>query len=190
MTIWFANGTKGTVEDISNEGLEEPVTVYNFEVADFHTYFIGERGVLVHNNCTVRDNYEKGHQYQESVTEAVRNDVGTENVATEITFKRYDPDTDTFIDGSKHTIRIDVIDTTGTADNYKIYEVKSSSTAGYTKGQEKAGVDVGVLNGYYKAVGARAEEAGLGELVLSPGTKVTRIDPTKPYVPVSGQGGK
>ena len=51
MTIWFANGTKGTVEDISNEGLEEPVTVYNFEVKDFHTYFVGEYGVLVHNTC-------------------------------------------------------------------------------------------------------------------------------------------
>lgn len=51
MTIWFANGTKGTVEDISNEGLEEPVTVYNFEVADFHTYFVGESCVLVHNIC-------------------------------------------------------------------------------------------------------------------------------------------
>lgn len=51
MTIWFANGTKGTVEDISNEGLEEPVTVYNFEVADFHTYFVGENGIFVHNYC-------------------------------------------------------------------------------------------------------------------------------------------
>ena len=53
MTIWFANGIKGTVEDISNEGLEEPVTVYNFEVADFHTYFVGGGGVLVHNFCGV-----------------------------------------------------------------------------------------------------------------------------------------
>ena len=51
MTIWFANGTKGTVEDISIEGLEEPITVYNFEVRDFHTYFVGESGVLVHNMC-------------------------------------------------------------------------------------------------------------------------------------------
>ena len=52
MTIWFANGIKGTVEDISNEGLEEPVTVYNFKVEGFHTYFVGESGVLVHNTCT------------------------------------------------------------------------------------------------------------------------------------------
>ncbi len=59
MTIWFANGTKGTVEDISNEGLEEPVTVYNFEVADFHTYFVGESGVLVHNTCPETSTHSK-----------------------------------------------------------------------------------------------------------------------------------
>lgn len=56
MTIWFANGTKGTVEDISNEGLEEPVTVYNFEVRDFHTYFVGENGIFVHNTCSDGNN--------------------------------------------------------------------------------------------------------------------------------------
>ena len=28
----------------------ERVTVYNFEVESFHTYFVGEQGVLVHNN--------------------------------------------------------------------------------------------------------------------------------------------
>ena len=64
MTIWFANGTKGTVEDISNEGLEEPVTVYNFEVKDFHTYFVGESGALVHNTCSdgPNPNGKKGSQ--------------------------------------------------------------------------------------------------------------------------------
>ena len=30
--------------------LEAPVTVYNFEVEDFHTYYVGD-GVLVHNSC-------------------------------------------------------------------------------------------------------------------------------------------
>jgi hypothetical protein len=28
---------------------EEPVTVYNFQVEDFHTYYVGECGVWVHN---------------------------------------------------------------------------------------------------------------------------------------------
>ena len=62
MTIWFANGTKGTVEDISNEGLEEPVTVYNFEVKDFHTYFVGECGVLVHNTSNETSTKAVGSQ--------------------------------------------------------------------------------------------------------------------------------
>jgi len=31
--------------------LDEPVEVFNFEVEDCHTYFVGELGVLVHNTC-------------------------------------------------------------------------------------------------------------------------------------------
>lgn len=30
----------------------ERATVYNFEVADFHTYFAGSLGAWVHNDCT------------------------------------------------------------------------------------------------------------------------------------------
>ena len=33
--------------------LESPVTTYNFEVQDFHTYYVGESAVLVHNVCRV-----------------------------------------------------------------------------------------------------------------------------------------
>ena len=76
MTIWFSNGTKGTVEDISNEGLEEPVTVYNFEVAEFHTYFVGECGALVHNNCDATTTYSSWDEMKEdhkgSVTQYVK----------------------------------------------------------------------------------------------------------------------
>lgn len=31
----------------------QPFTTYNFEVADYHTYFVGQTGVWVHNNCTL-----------------------------------------------------------------------------------------------------------------------------------------
>ena len=51
MVVWLADGTKAVVTDVVTEGLEEPVTVYNFEVTDFHTYFVGDSGVLVHNKC-------------------------------------------------------------------------------------------------------------------------------------------
>ena len=39
------------VEKIQHEILETPVTVYNFEVEDFHTYYVGESSILVHNDC-------------------------------------------------------------------------------------------------------------------------------------------
>ena len=37
------------VEAVQHEILETPVTIYNFEVEDFHTYYVGEQSVLVHN---------------------------------------------------------------------------------------------------------------------------------------------
>ena len=46
------NGTYVIVEKIQHEILEAPVKVYNFEVADFHTYFVGASGILVHNACS------------------------------------------------------------------------------------------------------------------------------------------
>ena len=44
------NGEYVVVEKVQHELLEAPVTVYNFEVEDFHTYYVGD-GVLVHNAC-------------------------------------------------------------------------------------------------------------------------------------------
>ena len=47
----LSNGSYVTVEKIQHEILEDPVKVYNFEVEDLHTYFVGESSVLVHNLC-------------------------------------------------------------------------------------------------------------------------------------------
>ncbi len=46
------NGEYVVVELVEHEILENPVTVYNFEVEDFHTYYVGDTNVLVHNRCT------------------------------------------------------------------------------------------------------------------------------------------
>jgi hypothetical protein len=41
---------KSSLQKVVNiEVTEEKTTVYNFDVADNHNYFIGEGGVLVHN---------------------------------------------------------------------------------------------------------------------------------------------
>ena len=48
-TLITADGDEVEVTDLELEKLAEPILVYNLEVEDFHTYFVGEYGVLVHN---------------------------------------------------------------------------------------------------------------------------------------------
>ena len=48
------NGEDLFVEKHRVEELDEPVDVYNFHVEDYHTYFVGESAVWVHNDrCPV-----------------------------------------------------------------------------------------------------------------------------------------
>ena len=49
----LADGENAKVEKLWVEALDEKVPVYNFEVADYHTYYVSELGVLVHNMCAV-----------------------------------------------------------------------------------------------------------------------------------------
>ena len=70
------NGDYVVLETIQHELLEKPEITYNFEVEDFHTYFVGDNGVLVHNSCnhnskwnTERKNYWK--KMAKAVTEGV-----------------------------------------------------------------------------------------------------------------------
>ena len=44
-----ANNVDLIIEDYRMELIAEPVSVYNFQVEDFHTYFVGDCGVWVHN---------------------------------------------------------------------------------------------------------------------------------------------
>ena len=45
------NGEYVVVEKVQHEILETPVTVYNFNVEDYHTYYVTNVGILVHNSC-------------------------------------------------------------------------------------------------------------------------------------------
>ena len=47
----LVNGEYAVVEKVQHELLENPVKVYNFQVADYHTYYVSDNGVLVHNSC-------------------------------------------------------------------------------------------------------------------------------------------
>ncbi len=46
-----AGGETATVEETYVIYHKEPIKVYNFEVENAHTYFVGKVGVLVHNAC-------------------------------------------------------------------------------------------------------------------------------------------
>lgn len=45
------NGEYVVVEKVQHEILEAPVTVYNFQVEEYHTYYVSDAGVLAHNLC-------------------------------------------------------------------------------------------------------------------------------------------
>ena len=50
-TLLLSDGTSVTIEAIEKECLSVPETTYNFEVADFHTYYVAESKILTHNKC-------------------------------------------------------------------------------------------------------------------------------------------
>lgn len=58
----LVNGEYVIVEKVQHEILESPVAVYNFQVADFHTYYVSDTGVLVHNTCGETFATKRGRQ--------------------------------------------------------------------------------------------------------------------------------
>ena len=46
----LVNGEYVVVEKVQHELLEHPIKVYNFQVEDYHTYYVAS-GILVHNRC-------------------------------------------------------------------------------------------------------------------------------------------
>ncbi len=61
--LLLLDGTTEKVSRIYVEALQTPVKVYNFEVEDWHTYYVSEEACMVHNFCGVGEggsvpNYE------------------------------------------------------------------------------------------------------------------------------------
>ncbi|SFH57080.1 intein C-terminal splicing region [Pseudobutyrivibrio sp. OR37] len=62
-TLVDDNGKELHLEKKNKEHLTKPVTVYNFAVEDYHTYFVGENEVLVHNTCAVSEKPLQTHHF-------------------------------------------------------------------------------------------------------------------------------
>ena len=86
--LLLSDGTCAIINSVAVETLENPETTYNFEVEDFHTYFVSESNVLVHNSCRnawekERKRYwkEQGTKYQNSIDENALSKSGTYNLS-------------------------------------------------------------------------------------------------------------
>ncbi len=77
------NGEYVVVEKVQHEILEAPVTVYNFQVEDYHTYYVTDSGLLVHNSC-----------HQSSEWKAKRSDYWKKQAANGGDSTWYDPNID------------------------------------------------------------------------------------------------
>ena len=53
--LLLSDGSKVEIESLKTEHVETPETTYNFEVKDFHTYYVFHSNVLVHNRCNVQE---------------------------------------------------------------------------------------------------------------------------------------
>ena len=61
------------VEKVQHELLENPINVYNFQVEDYHTYYVAEFGILVHNDCSANGvNKKKFNGDQQALIELAK----------------------------------------------------------------------------------------------------------------------
>ena len=47
------------IKQVEHEILEAPVRVYNLNVAEWHTYYVAEPGIIVHNSCNHNSYWNK-----------------------------------------------------------------------------------------------------------------------------------
>ena len=73
MTV-LRNGDYVIIEKVQHEILEAPIKVYNFEVEDFHTYYVGSNSILVHNACGPKN--QETYSTRRQAFNASKRDIG------------------------------------------------------------------------------------------------------------------
>ena len=53
--VYLIDGSTAFIKEFELEKLDEPIKVYNLEVDDYHTYFVGNMSILVHNKYDIED---------------------------------------------------------------------------------------------------------------------------------------
>lgn len=104
--VELSDGSSGTVESVERNELDEPVTIYNFTVMDYHTYYVGENEVLVHNvgGCRTGANFESGTDALRTGNSKVINSMSKEQLQANL------PDGWTY---TEHNGRVHIKDASG-----------------------------------------------------------------------------
>ena len=96
--VYTLDGKKETVESAETEEADEDEeTVFNFQVEEYHTYFVGEDKILVHNNC------EDDAAAAAKAVEASKGGIGSKLQEVLNTADNYKLSDDTF---NKHIVKI------------------------------------------------------------------------------------
>ena len=118
------------IEDIQIEYPQEPETVYNFRVEDFHTYHVGNCCVLVHNanySEQIRINAQRGREFEDKTfLEFASDEPGAVKQITIVVNK------------TRERVRVDMMSGSvqnGTAVDLILTEAKSSDVAPFTPNQ-------------------------------------------------------
>ena len=110
--VWLKDGSTQCIDDIEIVELPEGeyVAVYNFEVADFHTYFVSDYDVLVHNDCKrTPKKYDKMVKHGDNRVTYTKTSRYTKK-SYDITYNNGDPDFSKYKykgSGGKSTVEID-----------------------------------------------------------------------------------
>ena len=118
----LVNGEYVVVEKIQHELLENPVKVYNFQVQDYHTYYVAGSGVLVHNTCN-RYGGEHGNDIHKERIKAKLNELENSGLYSDIYGNR-----SLNTAGLNGNQRPDII-AKGTSGIYEVWEFASPSQA-------------------------------------------------------------
>ena len=86
----LVNGEYVVVEKVQHEILETPVKVYNFQVKNYHTYYVSATGILVHNSCTMPENFSPSGAGRHGAFNQAKRDLGIPTSAQPVVLPNVD----------------------------------------------------------------------------------------------------
>lgn len=98
--LYTIDGSSVRIDEVREERLEEPVRVYNFRVAENHTYFVGKSGIGTHNiACNSEINLPPQGTVSANVENAPKVDAGKQGKHVP-GHNNYNPNKSSWIKGS------------------------------------------------------------------------------------------